>query len=132
MTHRSVGISPAALRPTESRRYSTQAELLGLDTADCCLSWTGAIRVRCLAAKLQVMDNAQLLLLADAYKEQIYTKLLELVLSRLERLDPSVLAEKTFEEVLALVYMQGAAEALDAFDMTELLEANQLPTRLDA
>ena len=78
------------------------------------------------------MDNAQLLLLADAYKEQIYTKLLELVPSRLERLDPSVLAEKTFEEVLALVYMQGAAEALDAFDMTELLGANQLPIRLDA
>ena len=85
-----------------------------------------------MAAKLQVMDKAQLLLLADAYKEQTYTKLLELVPDRLKRLEPGVLEGKTFEEALALIYMQGVAEALDAFDMAELLEANQPPTWLDA
>lgn len=69
------------------------------------------------------MDKDQLLLLADAYKEQIHTKLLELVPSRLERLDRGVFEGKTTEEVLALVYMQGVAEALDAFNMEELLRA---------
>ena len=77
------------------------------------------------------MDDVQFLQLANAYKEQIYTKLLELVPDRLARLDESVPEGKTSEEVLALVYMQGAAEALDAFDMVELLRANQPPTRLD-
>ncbi len=69
------------------------------------------------------MDKTQLLLLTDAYKEQIYTKLLELVPDRLGQLDRGVFEGKTTEEVLALVYVQGAAEALDAFDMDELLRA---------
>lgn len=78
------------------------------------------------------MDRAQLLLLADAYKEQIFAKLHELVLGRVARLDRAVFEGKTTEEVLALIYMQGVAEALDGFDVAELLRANQLPTRLDA
>jgi hypothetical protein len=78
------------------------------------------------------MDREQLLLLTDAYKEQIVTRLHELVSSRLAQLDRSVFENKTTEEVLALVYMQGVAEALDAFDMAELLKANRPPTRLDA
>ncbi len=69
------------------------------------------------------MDKAQLLLLTDAYKEQIFSKLLELVPGRVARLDRSGFEDKTTEEVLALVYMQGIAEALDAFDMNELLRA---------
>lgn len=68
-----------------------------------------------------MIDKAQLLLLADAYKEQIYTRLLELVPGRMARLDRSVFEGKSTEEILALVYMQGVAEALDAFDMDELL-----------
>lgn len=77
-------------------------------------------------------DKAQLLLLADAYKEQIFSKLRELVPGRIARLDRDVFEGKTTEEVLELVYMQGVAEALDAFNMNELLEANQPPARLDA
>ena len=77
-------------------------------------------------------NDAQLCLLADAYKEQIFEKLLKLVPSRLERLDRAVFEGKTTEEVLALIYMQGVAEALDAFDIDELLEANKPPSRLDA
>ncbi len=69
------------------------------------------------------MDKTQLLLLTDAYKEQIYTKLLELVPDRLGRLDRSVFEGRTTEEVLALVYIEGVAEALDAFDMDEQLRA---------
>ncbi len=69
------------------------------------------------------MDKTQLLLLTDAYKEQIYTKLLELVPDRLGRLDRSVFEGRTTEEVLALVYIEGVAEVLDAFDMDELLRA---------
>ena len=72
------------------------------------------------------MNNAQILLLADAYKKRIHEKLLKLVPDRLAQLDPGVFEGRTFEEVLALIYMQGVAEALDAFDMTELLAANQL------
>lgn len=69
------------------------------------------------------MDREQLLLLANAYKEQIYARLLEMVPKRLVTLDPDVLEGKTTEEMLTLVYMQGVAEALDAFDMAELLRA---------
>lgn len=76
--------------------------------------------------------DAQLRLLADAYKEQIFEKLLALVPSRLERIDRVVFEDKTTEEVLALIYMQGVAEALDAFDIDELSEANEPPSRLDA
>ncbi len=79
-----------------------------------------------------MIDKAQLLLLADAYKEQISTKLHELVLGRVARLDRSVFAGKTTEEVLALVYMQGVAETLDVFDVAELLKADQQPTWLNA
>ncbi len=78
------------------------------------------------------MDKAQLFLLADAYKEQIYTKLHELVPGRIARLERSVFEGKTTEEVLGLVYMQGVGEALDAFSMAELLNADQSPIRLDA
>lgn len=67
------------------------------------------------------MDKEQLLLLADAYKEQIFAKLREMVPRRVATLDPGVLEGKATEEILALVYMQGVAEALDAFDMAELL-----------
>ena len=69
------------------------------------------------------MDESRFLTLADAYKTQIHTKLLELVPERLGRLDASVVEGKTTDEVLALIYMQGVAEALDAFDMDELLRA---------
>lgn len=69
-------------------------------------------------------DKAQLLLLANAYKEQISSKLHGLVPGRIARLDRNVFEGKTTEEVLALVYMQGVAEALDAFSMNELLKAN--------
>ncbi len=78
------------------------------------------------------MEKAHLLLLADAYKEQIFSNLHELVPGRMARLDRSVFEGKITEEVLALVYMQGVAEALDAFDTAELLNTDQPPTRLDA
>ena len=76
--------------------------------------------------------NAQFLLLAEAYKEQIHAKLLKLVPDRLAQLDPNVFEGRTSEEVLALIYMQGVSEALDAFDMAELLRADRAPNRLDA
>lgn len=69
------------------------------------------------------MDRENIYDIVDAYKEQIFSKLYELVPSRLERLDRGVFEGKTTEEVLALVYMQGVAEALDAFNMEELLRA---------
>lgn len=69
------------------------------------------------------MDESRFLTPADLYKTQIHTKLLELVPERSGRLDHAVLEGKTNEEVLALIYMQGVAEALDAFDMDELLRA---------
>jgi hypothetical protein len=68
-----------------------------------------------------VINRAQLLLLADAYKEQIFFRLHELVPGRMGRLDRSVFKGKATEEVLALVYMQGVAEALYAFDVADLL-----------
>ena len=83
-------------------------------------------------ARLRAKDKAHLLLLADAHKEQIFSKLHELVPGRMARLDRSVFEGKITEEVLALVYMRGVAEALDAFDMAELLKADQPPTWLDA
>jgi hypothetical protein len=67
------------------------------------------------------MDKEHLFRLADAYKVQIYTKLHALVPSRVAQLERSVFEDKMTEDVLALVYMQGVAEALDAFDMDELL-----------
>lgn len=69
------------------------------------------------------MDREELLTLASAYKEQIYARLLETVPKRLATLDLDVLEGKTTQEMLILVYMQGIAEALDAFDMAELLRA---------
>ncbi len=69
------------------------------------------------------MDTDQLLLLTDTYKEQIFSKLRELVPGRMARLDRSGFKGKTTEEALELVYMQGVAEALDVFDMSELLRA---------
>jgi hypothetical protein len=66
-------------------------------------------------------EIAQLFLVASRHKEEIFSKLHELVPERLARLDRTVFEGKTTEEVLALVYMQGVAEALDAFDMRELL-----------
>lgn len=69
------------------------------------------------------MDAQAVLKLANSYKEQIFTKLRTTLPERMANLDRSVFEGKTTEEVLALVYMQGAAEALDAFDMTELLRA---------
>lgn len=69
------------------------------------------------------MEKEQLLLLADAYKEQVFAKLLELVPRRVATLDPSVLEGKVTEEILALVYMQGVTEALNTFNMAELLKA---------
>lgn len=44
------------------------------------------------------MDKAQLLLLADAYKEQIFSKLHELVPGRMARLDRSVFEGKITED----------------------------------
>ncbi len=87
---------------------------------------------RCQTARLWAIDKAHLLILADAYKEQIYTRLHELVPGRMARLDRSAFEGKTTEEVLTLVYMQGVTESLDAFDVAELLNADQPPTRLDA
>lgn len=91
-----------------------------------------SFRLKTARFKLLTMENTQLLSLANAYKEQIYTKLHELMPNRLARLDRSVFEGKTAEEVLALVYMQGVAEALDAFDLAELLRADQAPNRIDA
>ena len=76
-----------------------------------------------MAFTLQSMDESRLLTLADLYKTQIHTKLLELVPRRLGQLDRTVLEGQTTEEVLALIYMQGVAEALDALDISELLRA---------
>lgn len=73
------------------------------------------------------MDETRFLTLADQYKEQIYTKLLALAPDRIRRIDPAVLADKTSEEALALIYMQGVAEALDAFDPAELWRALHEP-----
>ncbi len=67
------------------------------------------------------MDKEHLFQLTDAYKEQIFTKLYELVPSRMAKLDHDAFTDKTTEEVLVLTYMQGVGEALDAFDMSELL-----------
>jgi hypothetical protein len=41
----------------------------------------------------------------------------------MSKLDRAAFEGKTTEEVLGLVYMQGVAEALDAFDVAELLRA---------
>lgn len=71
------------------------------------------------------MDTDRFLCLADLYKEQIYTKLQDLVPDRLGQLEPEVLIDRPTEEVLALIYMQGVAEALDAFDLAELWRAAQ-------
>ncbi len=65
------------------------------------------------------------LTLADAYKEQIHAKLFELVPERITRIDSGVFDGKTTEEVLALMYMQGVTEALDAFDVSGLLRVVQ-------
>lgn len=65
----------------------------------------------------------QLLTRIDAHKERIYQGLLDLLPERMARLDRSAFDGKTAEEVLALVYMQGVAEALDAFDLDEMLQA---------
>lgn len=70
-------------------------------------------------------DRTRLLQTTTAYKEQIYTKLLELLPERMARLDRGAFEGKTTEEVLALVYMQGVAEALDAFEIGELLQASE-------
>ena len=69
------------------------------------------------------MNKDQLFKLTDAYKESIYQKLLEQLPERMANLDRAVFEGKSTEEVLALVYMQGVTEALDAFDMSELLRA---------
>ncbi len=69
------------------------------------------------------MDKEHLLQLADVYKGQIFNKLHKLVSERMERLERSIFEGKTTEEILALIYIQGVAEALDAFDMNELLRA---------
>ena len=69
------------------------------------------------------MNQSCLLTLADLYKTQIYTTLLAPAPKRLGQLDRTVLEGKTTEEVLVLIYMQGVAEALDAFDVDELLRA---------
>ncbi len=69
------------------------------------------------------VNQDQLFKLTDAYKESIYQKLLELLPERMANLDRAVFEGKSTEEVLALVYMQGVAEALDAFNMSELLRA---------
>ena len=78
-----------------------------------------------LAITLTGMDETRFLTLADRYKKQIYTKLQELVPDRLGRLEPGVLTGRPTEAVLALIYMQGVAEALDAFDPAELWRAAQ-------
>ena len=68
------------------------------------------------------MGKEHLLELADAYKAQIFTKLLELISSRLADWTTVPLrAKRTTEGVLALIYLQGSGEALDAFDIAELL-----------
>lgn len=69
------------------------------------------------------MAKEHLLQLTDAYKEQIFNRLHELVSGRLERLERGVFEGKTIEEILALVCVQGVAEALDALDVNELLWA---------
>lgn len=73
------------------------------------------------------MDETCFLTLARRYKEQVYTKLLDLVPDRLGQLDHAALADQTLEETLALIYMQGVAEALDAFDPAELWWAAREP-----
>ena len=69
------------------------------------------------------MDRDTLLKLADTYKEQIFSKLSELAPRRITQIDRHELEGKTTEEVLSLLYLQGVAEALDAFDLAELLHA---------
>lgn len=69
------------------------------------------------------MDSDKLLTLSDAYKEQIFSKLSDLAPGRIAQIDRRELEGKTTEEVLILLYLQGVAEALDLFDMTELLRA---------
>ncbi len=83
----------------------------------------GAIRWWVTLIVSWAVDREQLLKLTDAYKERIYERLLELVPERMAALERSVFESKATEEVLALVYMQGAHEALDAFDMSEFLRA---------
>lgn len=69
------------------------------------------------------MDEARLLKLAVVYKEQIFEKLAELSPGRIAKIDREALKGKTTEEVLELLYLQGVAEALDAFNVAELLQA---------
>ena len=71
------------------------------------------------------MDAARLLRLAETYKEQILAKPEELAPGRMGRIDRTLLEGKTTEEVLAAIYMQGVAEALDAFSVSELLRASE-------
>ena len=49
----------------------------------------------------------------------------ELAPRRMARTYRTLLEGKATEEVPALIYMQGVAEALDAFDLVELLRAEQ-------
>lgn len=59
----------------------------------------------------------------DHYKEQIYGKLLELAAERVQGIAPERLEPPNLPETLALLYMQGVAEALDAVSPAEVVKA---------
>ena len=61
--------------------------------------------------------------LAEGYKEQVYGKLLELLPGRILRIDKSQIRSMSMEEVMQYMYIQGVAEALDSYDVGELLRA---------
>lgn len=56
----------------------------------------------------------------------------ELAPRRMARTYRTLLEGKATEEVPALIYMQGVAETLDAFDMAELLRPDRESDLLDA
>ncbi len=68
-------------------------------------------------------EENKLLVLASAYKEQVYEKLLEFLPKRLERVPLEDLRDLPLAKVLGPMYMQGVGEALDSFSMEELLRA---------
>lgn len=68
-------------------------------------------------------ERERLLRLSSGYKEQIYEKLVELFPKRLEGADLAEWQDKSTEELLRLAYVKGVAEALDGFDVEELLAA---------
>lgn len=73
--------------------------------------------------KVDEAEKARLFALARAYKEHIVHKLEAFLPQRLAQIDRASLQGLTGEEVMKQMYLQGVNEALEAFDVEELMRA---------